>query len=239
MTTQNHVAHDGFRLRGENFSRLDAFSDVVFGFALTLLVVSVEVPRTYDEFHATLAGFFPFAICFFFFILVWLQHYRFFRRYGLHDGRTLFINSLLLFTVLFYVYPLKFLFSVASANDARHPVFSSTLQLRELMVTYGLGFAAIYLCFTALYWNAWHMRGELELSPLERVITTCDIWDKAGVTCIALLCTLIARLVPPDYAGDAGWFFFLIAPWSTVVGSVRRRRIRAMNEAAHPAAVVQ
>src|ERR1700761_8723930 len=99
----DHIAKDGFRLRGPGASRLDAFSDVVFGFALTLLVVSLEVPRTYDQFHAMLSDFIPFAICFLFFILIWVQHFRFFRRYGLHDGATLIINSVLLFTVLFYV----------------------------------------------------------------------------------------------------------------------------------------
>ena len=35
-----------------------------------------------------------------------------FRRYGLHDGYTRFMNSLLLFVMLFYVYPLKFLFTL-------------------------------------------------------------------------------------------------------------------------------
>ena len=32
----------GFRLRGPEVTRLESFSDVVFGFALTLLVVSLE-----------------------------------------------------------------------------------------------------------------------------------------------------------------------------------------------------
>ena len=64
QATHEHISKDGFRLRGIHMSRIDGFSDVVFGFALTLLVVSLEVPRTYDEFHAVIVGFLPFAVCF-------------------------------------------------------------------------------------------------------------------------------------------------------------------------------
>ncbi len=53
-----NIAKDGFRLRGTAMSRVDGFSDVVFGFAITLLVVSLEVPKTYAELHETCAVFF-------------------------------------------------------------------------------------------------------------------------------------------------------------------------------------
>jgi hypothetical protein len=98
------------------------------------------------------------------------------------------------------------------------------------MMVYGFGFAAIYFCLAALYWNAWRLRGALELTPLETSITLTDLWDKFGVGCIGLLCALIARLLPPEQAGAAGWFFFLIAPWSTFMGYARRRARAALTE---------
>lgn len=227
------ITTDGFRLRGTQMSRIDGFSDVVFGFALTLLVVSLEVPHTYDQFHAALLGFFPFAVCFFFLVLVWMSHFRFFRRYGLHDLATMWINSALLFSVLFYVYPVKFLFSVASGVHVDH-VFSNPHQPREMMEVYSLGFAAIYLCLTALYVNAWRQRHSLQLSPLEIAITVADIWDKLGDTCVCLLCALIAHLLPLEHASSAGWFFFLIGVWSTINGFVSGRKIRRLRAIAPP-----
>jgi uncharacterized membrane protein len=38
-----------FRWRGKEISRLEGLSDAVVAFAVTLLVVSLEVPRTFDE----------------------------------------------------------------------------------------------------------------------------------------------------------------------------------------------
>ena len=54
----------GFRLRGNQVTRLESFSDAVFGFALTLLVVSLDVPKSFDDLVDTMRGFTAFAICF-------------------------------------------------------------------------------------------------------------------------------------------------------------------------------
>src|SRR6202022_3095140 len=100
-----------FRWRSHEISRIEGLSDVVFAFAVTLLVVSLEVPKTFDELMAVMRGFGAFAICFALLIVVWFNQYKFFRRYGLQDSLTIVLNTALLFVVLFYVYPLKFVFT--------------------------------------------------------------------------------------------------------------------------------
>src|SRR4051795_9617123 len=100
----------GFRWRGGEIARVEGLSDAVFGFAVTLLVVSLEVPKTFNELAELMRGFIPFGICFFLLMQVWHEQYRYFRRYNLQDTTSTVLNALLLFVVLFYVYPLKFLF---------------------------------------------------------------------------------------------------------------------------------
>src|SRR5919199_2876399 len=149
---------EGFTWRGEEVSRLEGFSDAVFAFAVTLLVVSLEVPQTFDELLVAMRGFFAFAICFALLFSVWHDHYKFFRRFGLRDNFTVYLNAALLFIVLFYVYPLKFLFTMlvdqwlgfeqkvhlpnGSVTDAIEPA-----QWPLLLVIYGAGFVAVQLVF--------------------------------------------------------------------------------------------
>jgi hypothetical protein len=144
-------ATSGFRFRGKEISRFEGFSDAVLGFAVTLLVVSLEVPRTFPELLASMRGFAAFGICFAILVWVWFQQYLYFRRYGLEDTTSIVLNSVLLFVVLFYIYPLKFLFrllvdqvtggslTVLSPAGRLEPVITAA-QGPLLMQIYGLGF---------------------------------------------------------------------------------------------------
>jgi uncharacterized membrane protein len=220
---------EGFRLRGKSGSRVDNFSDIVFGFALTLIVVSSAVPHSFNELRAILLGFTPFAVCFALFIFIWLAHFNFFRRYGLHDTATIWINFALLFTVLLYIYPLKFLFSFAAGHTAPG-VFSNLYQQRDLVIIYGAGFAAVQLLFAALYGNAWIKRRPLRLSPLETTLTLVSFWNYVGIAAVGLLCCLVATLLPLDRSSEAFYCFFLLLFWGRAHALIASRRVRAARD---------
>lgn len=101
-----------FRWRGGGVSRLESLADVVFALSLALIVVSLRVPDTFAELVEDFRQLPVFAACFAILIWIWHCHYQFHRRYGLEDPLTIALNAALLFTVLVYIYPLRFLFSM-------------------------------------------------------------------------------------------------------------------------------
>lgn len=220
---------DGIRLRGLGFSRLDGFSDVVFGFALTLIVVSLEVPKSFEELHHLWRAFLPFAVTFLLLMLIWYEHFIFFRRFGLHDAGTIWLNGLLLFVVLFYVYPLKFLFLSAFGGAA---AFTSVQQFRELVLVFAGGQATIYFLIAGLYANALRQRAHLELTPLEAFVTRFLCLEELGTGCIGLLVCLLVVVLPAGHASWALFAFLLIALLRTAVGRYSRRVAHQMRASA-------
>jgi hypothetical protein len=227
VALQEHIEKDGFRLRGLEMSRIDAFSDVVFGFALTLLVVSSEVPKTFAELHQSMRGFFPFAVVFYFLIDIWYSHYKFFRRFGTHDDMTVFLNALLLFVVLYYVYPLKFLFTFltyAVLGSTQH-YFDNSYQVRELMILYGVGFTAINVLFASLYANGLRQRTRLGLSSLELKLARSYVTDSLGVASVGVLSCGVAMAVPVAYSGYSGMVYMLLTVFKWAHGYRTRKMI--------------
>jgi len=101
-----------FRWRGGDVSRLEALADAVFALSLTLIVVSLRVPDTFAELVEDFRQLPVFAACFAILIWIWHCHFQFHRRYGLEDPITIALNAALLFTVLAYIYPGRFMFSM-------------------------------------------------------------------------------------------------------------------------------
>lgn len=211
----DHIARDGFRLRGIAVSRIDAFSDVVFGFALTLLVVSLEVPKSFAELHELLRGFLPFSLTFFMLMLLWFSHYKFFRRFGLHDLTTIWLNSTLLFVLLFFIYPLKFMFNALFQVGVRIDTYA---QVREMTVLYAAGFTAVYALFALLYANALRRRGELELTAMETELTRIYVLEEAWNAVIGLVVLGLALVLPAESSPFATFAFLLIFVQKRVLG---------------------
>ncbi|MEJ2055586.1 MAG: TMEM175 family protein, partial [Calditrichaceae bacterium] len=103
---------NGFRLRGSAMTRLEAFSDAAFAFAMSMLVISVgEIPKNYQDLILALKGTPAFAASFGSIMLFWIGHRTWSRRFGLEDAFSIFLSFALVFTVLVYLYPLKIVFS--------------------------------------------------------------------------------------------------------------------------------
>jgi uncharacterized membrane protein len=230
-----------FRARSHEVSRIEAFSDVVFGFSLTLLVVSLEVPHTFNDLLADMRGFIPFAVCFAIFAVVWWQHHNFFRRYGLDDALTATLNFVLLFVMLFYTYPLKFLFTgmfgqMASAAGEKPVRWIEPQQSSSLMIIYGLGYATVYLVFVLLYCNALRQRKQLDLNRIEIFDTYTTMMESGLQSGLGACCALLSAVLPSNQAGLAGFIFFLIPVGMSLIGMTRgkgRRQVIAAMQPTH------
>ena len=213
-------------MRGREITRLESFSDAVFGFALTLLVVSLDVPKTFPDLIATMRGFPAFALCFLFLALLWNGHYRYCRRYGLDDGSARFLTCLMLFLVLFYVYPLKFLFNFSITGllfgGPAQPVSITRSEFSTLLVIYGLGFAAVYLALLLLYLHAYRMRDVLELTELEKFDTRYQIFRLVTLVGMGLLAALLARV--PFFRNWSSLVYILLFPILRTSRTIHRRR---------------
>jgi uncharacterized membrane protein len=192
-----HKPHE-FRWRSREISRLEGLSDAVFGFAITLLIVALEVPKTSGELLEIMRGFIAFAITFTVLYLLWYRQFLFFRRYGLEDRTTAILNGALLFVMLFFTFPLKFLFStlinrlLGYGKMVRLPdgTVERAIQPEHLpimMAIYGLGAAAVFAIFALLHLHAYRKRQELDLNELEQLDTLVSIRITSYASGVGLL----------------------------------------------------
>ncbi len=248
LSKRESEVQNGFRLRGlGEVSRVEALSDGVFAFAITLLVVSLEVPRTFDELLVTMRGFLAFALTFAMLFHVWHTQYRFFRRYGLNDNVTIWMTALLLFVILFYVYPLKFVWTfivnallglgttVQTSAGQFEPVVRAE-QVPTMLIVYGAGFAAVFAIFALLYLHAYRRRGALELTDLECFDTRSEFQENALMSLVGVVSIALALTRNPRYMMVAGMSYWLIGPVMYLHGYTRgRRRKRLEQHLAHDA----
>jgi uncharacterized membrane protein len=228
----------GMLLRRHDISRLEAFSDAVFAFALTLLVVALEVPKSYVELMNLMRGFPAFACCFAVLVGIWYEHNLFFRRYGLQDGYTVLLNSILLFVVMFYVYPLKFMFDSGFAQIspfASQGVSPMTLsQLSRASAIYGLGWIAVFVMFGLLYRHAYRQRDNLGLTPLEVFKIKTFGGHHLVSAVVGVVVVLMALALPRRYAFIAPMAFILMWPAHWLYGMRAEKRRKAFEAQAPP-----
>lgn len=142
-------------------------------------------------------GFPAFGATFAILVWIWYYHYVYFRRYGLVDARTTFLNGVLLFLILFYVYPLKFLFSALLNGLFTGPWAFTLEEAKTILAVYSLGFAAVFAMFALLYRHAIARQADLELDPRETFITAASLWSNLLLVGLATAIAAASWLGPP------------------------------------------
>jgi uncharacterized membrane protein len=218
-------------------TRVEAFSDAMFAFAATLLVVSLEVPREFDQLQANLRLFVPFALSFAALYFIWVAHTNFFRRYPLGDPYAIVVNGVMLFTVLFFVYPLKFTaMAIVSIFTGQRDIALDGSQVGSLFVIYGIGWTIVFLCMALLYNHAKVKREVLGLTPIEAYDATTHSRHYLMFVVTGVVSIVLAELGIGIRYGVPGFAYALVGPLAAWNGS-QRRRLRshlAENVAAHP-----
>jgi uncharacterized membrane protein len=192
-----------FTIRGAQPTRVDAFVDAAFAFAVTLLIVALgHVPASVGELLQALRGVPAFLASFFVMMRFWQTHRLWSRRYGIEDPYTVRLSLALVFLVLVYVYPLRMIAEFMFAEISRGVLAESRVlldnvaDLRALYVVFGLGYAATATIFLLLHRHALACADALGLSAGERIRTTtlCARWR--NVIAIALTSAVLALIVP-------------------------------------------
>ncbi|GAB5406273.1 MAG: hypothetical protein Aurels2KO_45040 [Aureliella sp.] len=215
-----------FRWRGGDVSRLESLFDAVIALALTLIVVSVEVPSSFDALLDAFKRLPAFAICFAILVMCWYYNFLFHRRYGIEDFPITILNSVLMFLVVFYVYPLKFLyafmFSQAETTITRE-------QVPLLMYMYSGGFLAIFTNLLIMYAYAYTKRVGLELSESEVLLTKMKLSELSIYVLFGVLSILLVAVW--GSAPLAGLVYCLIGPAQGINGYLWGRQLQDASAA--------
>ena len=208
---------DGFFERGASVTRLEAFVDAAFAFAVTMLVISLDaIPDSISSMLQALKGVPAFAASFAQIMMFWSAHATWSRRFGLDDTNSTFLSLVLVFLVLVYVYPLKILFAsfFAWVSGGWLPQVSqirSLADLQGMFTMYGVAFCTLSLLMAGLNRHALHATVAPALSPYEIAHTRAEIVRWIFTALVAVGSIGLAMFIPergPNWLyGMPGMFY--------------------------------
>ena len=104
-------------------NRLEAFSDGVFAIAITLLVLELNVPEgehLWEQLKDEWPSFAAFFVSFWVIGIIWVNHHGVLDHLARADRGVLYLNLLLLFTVVFIPFPTALLAEHLKSGESDH-----------------------------------------------------------------------------------------------------------------------
>lgn len=218
----------GFRNRGQTTTRLEAFVDAAFAFALSLVVIaSGEIPRNADELLQATKSIPAFAACFWLIATFWRGHVDWSQRFGLDDSGSRQLSLLLVFMVLVFVYPLQIVFSsffgFATGNFLTGKfAFRGLEDVRLMFMTFAVAFGSMGAVIWTLYRRAARSADALALDPRERAGLRIELWRWGLVPIFAALSFALCFVDAGLVYGAPGMLFFGLH----VAQAIARRGLR-------------
>lgn len=224
LDTQDQTRdEDGFRNRGAEVTRIEAFYDAAFAFALTLMVISIdEIPDSAQSLIEALKSVPAFAGCFLLIVRFWSAHSTWSRRYGINDRPSQRLSLLTVFLVLVFIYPMRMVFSaffywITDGWLPAYIVFESVPgDMRLIIAIFAIAFGSMGLVTWALYRHAWKLRSTLDLDARENLITSYSVLHWAAVPIVSALSLVLSFVLsmfpsnPLRIATPALVFFLLL-----------------------------
>ena len=169
-------------------ARLEAFSDGIFGVAITLLALDIKVPETAEASNAELwhniVDLWPAYLTFFnsfaVVLLIWMGHHMIFREVRKADTRLVLLNGLMLLLIALFPYPTRTIGQFAGTEaqavaTAFYAGYTGLVSLSFLLVTMTLRSTPALL-----------MRGDI----LQGQLTRLGRFEAVGVAIYAALAML-------------------------------------------------
>ena len=224
-----------FHMRGENMTRIETFVAASFGFAITMLIISVnDIPKGIEEFILAFKNVPSFICSCAAIIFIWYKHANWSRRFGLEDPMTIFLSGTLIIIVLIFIYPLRLMMQglFFIITDGYFPLginLDSFENLRTVFTFYGVGFLVLTINFWALHAHALNQGKALSLNAFEYNYTQRNVTDWFISAAMSLVVIAIMILAPVEYLIYVPHLFFLLFAKSFFVKRYYDRKLRNIN----------